>query len=165
LLAEDLRKPDTWLKLTVLVRIQPEWDILPVRAPYGEEAQATIGANHLKADGPLWFTLADCVASKLQTGITPKVIEALVFEPGKPQLNLRPVAIAGNADYLIDPVQDDLYKRLIELRNEVKSKRDKAKGAEQLAFDTEQYSIKIIANATSYGVFVEVIVKDLAEPG
>jgi hypothetical protein len=111
------------------------------------------------------FTLADCVASKLQTGSTPTVIEALVFESGIPQSGLRPVAIGGNADYLVDPVQDDCYKRLVELRNEVKTKRHKAKGGERLAFDTEQNAIKIAANATSYGVFVEVNVKERAEPG
>ena len=31
----------------------------------------TIGVNYLSADRPLWFTLADCVASKLLTGKAP----------------------------------------------------------------------------------------------
>ena len=162
---DDLQKPETWKRLNVLVRIQPEWDIFPVRAPYGEEAQATIGANYLKADQPLWFSLADCIASKLLTGVSPKIVEALVFEPSKPQSNLRPVAIGGNQDYLVDPVRDDFYERLIELRNEVKIKRDRAKGPDRSALDTEQNAIKIAANATSYGVFVEVNVKERIERG
>jgi hypothetical protein len=159
----DLQRPATWKMLRTLVRIQPDWDILPVRAQYCEDSQATIGANYLKAGQPLWVTLADCIASKLLTGTTPKIVEALIFEPGKLQSDLHPVAIAGNRDYLVDPTTDDFYKRLIELRNEVKAKRDKTRGATRDAFDTEQNALKIAANATSYGIFVEVNVKEHAE--
>ena len=159
----DLQKPDIWKSLTTLVRIQPDWNILPVRAAYGEDSQATIGANHLKVDEPLWVTLADCMASKISDGRTPKVIEALIFLPGKPQSHLLPVAIAGNRDYLVDPIKSDFYKRLIELRNEVKAKRDKTNEPAGGALDTEQNALKIAANATSYGIFVEVNVKEHAE--
>lgn len=160
---DDLQKPEAWKILNALVRVQAEWDIVPVRAQYSEEAQATIGANYLKADQPLWFTLANCIASKLLTGVAPKIVEAMVFEPGKSQSGLRPVAIGGNAEYLVDPVRDDFYKRLIELRNGVKIRRDETKGAAREALDTEQNAIKIAANATSYGVFVEINVKELAK--
>ena len=160
---DDLRKPETWKRLNALVLIQPDWDILPIRAPYGEDSQATIGANYLKSDRPLWVTLADCIASKLLNGVTPKVVEALIFQPGQPQSDLQSVAIAGNSDYLVDPIKGDFYKRLIELRDEVKAKRDRAEGSERDAFDTEQNSLKIAANATSYGIFVEVNVKEHAE--
>lgn len=159
----NLQRPETWKLLTALVRVQPEWDVFPVRAPYEEETQATIAANHLKADQPLWFTVADCIASKLLTGVSPNIVEALIFEPGKPQSDLKAIGIGGNQNYLVDPIRDDLYKRLIELRNDVKVTRDKAKGAEWEALDTEQNAIKIAANATSYGIFVEVNVKERAD--
>jgi hypothetical protein len=175
----DLEQPKTWKLLRTLVRIQPEWDILPVRAPYSDEPQATIsdepqatisdepqatiGANHLKTDAPLWLTLADCIASKLLHGITPKIIEALVFEPGKRQAGLRPVPIGGNPDCVVDPVRHDFYKRLVETRNEVKARRDRASGDRREALDTEQNAIKIAANATSYGIFVEINVKERAK--
>jgi hypothetical protein len=44
-------------------------------------AIATIGLNHLSSDRGLWFTLADCVASKLLTGKAPKVERAIRFRP------------------------------------------------------------------------------------
>ena len=86
-----------------------------------------------------------------------------MFEPCTPQPHLQPVAIAGNPDYLVDPIKNDFYKRLIELRYEVKAKRDRAKGSDRDAFDTEQNALKIAANATSYGIFVEVNVKEHAD--
>jgi len=161
---DDLQMPEIWKRLNALVLIQPDWDILPIRAQYDEDGQATIGANYLKSDQPLWVTLADCIASKLLNGSAPEIIEALIFQPGKPQSDLYPVAIAGNTNYLVDPIENDFYKRLIELRNEVKAKRDRAKGSDRDALDTEQNALKIAANATSYGIFVEVNVKERAEP-
>jgi hypothetical protein len=49
----DLQKPEAWPLLTTLVQIVPDNDILPVRAKYSGEAQATIGVNHLSSDQPL----------------------------------------------------------------------------------------------------------------
>jgi hypothetical protein len=43
----DLRNPATWPRLTTLVQIAPDDDIVPVRAHYLGEQQATIGVNHL----------------------------------------------------------------------------------------------------------------------
>jgi hypothetical protein len=103
----DLRRPETWRTMTVIVRVQADWDIFPIRAPYGEASPATIAANHLNADRPPYFTLADCVASKLLTGKVPRVVEAFTFVPGKPQAGLRPVAIGGNPEHQIDPVRHD----------------------------------------------------------
>lgn len=67
-----LQSQATWAGMAVLVRVAPDADIFPVRAAYSGEAQATIGANYLTSDTPLWFTLADCIASKLLTGKAPK---------------------------------------------------------------------------------------------
>src|SRR3954465_47817 len=91
----DLQDPATWPRLTALVQIVPERDVVPVRARYEREQARTIGLNHLIADHGLWFTLADCVASKLLTGRIPVVRQALIFEPGKPQDVLSPVQISG----------------------------------------------------------------------
>jgi hypothetical protein len=163
---DDLKSPETWKNMATIVRVQPDWDIFPVRASYDDGGgPATIAANYLKADRPLYFTLADCIASKLLTGKVPKIVEAFTFEPGKPQADLRPVAISGNPEYQINPVHDDFYRRLIELRHEVKRKRDHAAApSEQVALDTGQNALKIAANATSYGIFVEVNVKAQADP-
>ncbi len=57
-----------------------------------------------------------------------------------------------------------IYKRLIELRNNVKITRDSAVASERTTLDTEQNAIKIATNATSYGIFVEVNVNQQAKP-
>lgn len=160
----DLQKPETWPILRSLVQVQPDGDVFPVRSQYSEESQYTIGTNHLTADQPIWFTLADCVASKLLTGKVSEVLQAIRFDPVGRQADLQPIDIAGKADYRIDPYADDFYKRLIDLRSAVKDdlkaskKNDNASRVSEL--DAEQLALKICANATSYGIFVELNVDE-----
>ena len=165
---EDLQSPEAWRMLCALVRIRPEGDIVPVRGHYREESQYSIGTNPLTHDEPLWYTLADCVADKLLAGKTPKVLKALRFEPVGVQDDLKPINIACNSDYRVDPYQDDFYKRLIDLRSEVKAKLKAAKkaGDEALAarLEAEQRALKLCANATSYGIFVELNVTEQDKP-
>jgi hypothetical protein len=155
---EDLQNPVTWNRLLVIVRVQPEGDIFPVRAKYGvkKDASYTIGQNFLTTKDPLWFTLADCIASKLRTGNAPKVLEAIAFTPGPAQPNLKPIAIAGNPDYRIDPNHDDMFKRLIQLRIEIKRTMKGLKGASWNALDIAQEFLKILANSTAYGISVQI---------
>jgi hypothetical protein len=79
-----------------------------VRARYAGEPQATIGLNYLSSEQPLWITLADCLASKILTGRSPKIVKALRFSPGELQDGLKPISMAGNDAYRIDPLKDDL---------------------------------------------------------
>ena len=151
-----LQSHATWQQLATLVRVLPDADIFPVRAAYSGEAQSTIGANYLSADMPLWFTLADCIAAKLLTGKVPHIVEAVSFAPGPIQSGLRAIDIAGNPEYRVDPNTTDFFKRVIELRQAVKQRRDNATGDERARLDTEQNSLKICANSTSYGIWVEV---------
>ena len=153
---DALRSQATWQRLATLVRVLPDADIFPVRAAYSGEAQSTIGANYLSADTPLWFTLADCIAAKLLTGKSPHIVEAISFAPGPIQTGLRPIDIAGNPEYRVDPNTADLFKQVIELRQAVKQRRDQATGDEWERFDAEQNALKIFANSTSYGIWVEV---------
>ena len=51
----ELQQPETRHRLTTLVRVLPDSDVFPVRAQYGSEAQATIGANYLSSNQPLWL--------------------------------------------------------------------------------------------------------------
>jgi hypothetical protein len=95
----DLRDPATWPRLTTLVQIAPDDDVVPVRAPYMGEQQATIGVNYLHSGEPLWFTIADCIASKILTGKTARVLKAVSFEPGPQQEGLTPIRITGDPDY------------------------------------------------------------------
>ncbi len=151
-----LQSQDAWRGLTTLVRVLPDADIFPVRAAYQQEAQNTIGANFLTCETPLWSTLADCIASKLLTGKAPNVVEAISFAPKAMQSGLSPIHISGNAAYRVDPTETDFFKRVIELRQSIKKRRDAADGVEQATLDIEQNALKIAANATSYGIYVEM---------
>jgi hypothetical protein len=139
----DLRRPETWRKLCSLVLVQPDKDVFPVRTSYDGRTY-TIGLNYLTTDKPLWFTLADCIVSKLITRRSPKILKAQTYRPGERQKDLQRVAILGKPDFEIDPNSDDFFTRLIDLR-------DSAKGDGDL-----EKTIKIIANSTSYGIFIEV---------
>jgi hypothetical protein len=169
----DLQEASTWGRLTTLVQVLPDADIFPVRARYAtrikEETKSadmpTIGVNYLSANRPLWFTLADCVVSKLLTANAPKVVRAIRFSAKPPQPGLRDVEVAGNREFRVDPYKDDFYKRVIELRRQVKAhlKEVKRRGpesqeAKNLAMN--ELALKILANATSYGIFIELNVED-----
>ena len=161
----DLARRETWSQLHVLVQVLPDTDIFPVRSRYGSEPIATIGLNYLSADQALWFTLADCMASKLLTGKSPKVTKAIRFRPLEPQAALRPIAISGNERYRVHPTHDDFYKRVIDLRRSVKARQkarklEGADAAELKRLESEQLALKILANATSYGIFIELNVDD-----
>lgn len=72
---QNLRDPALWRKLRTLVLVTPQEDISPVRTECNEITK-TIGVNALTTKGPLWFTLADCVVSKLLSGKCPQIEKA-----------------------------------------------------------------------------------------
>lgn len=158
---ETLQDPAVWRDLPVLVEIKPDADILPVRARYEDDRPSTIGLNFLAADEGLWFTLADCMSAKLLNGRSPNVLRAIRFAAGERQFGLKPVAVDGNSSFRVDPRKEDFFKRVIELRRET---QDRAKLApnddEREALKTAAQSLKIVANATSYGGFVELNVQE-----
>lgn len=152
----DLQSPDVWPRLATLVRVMPDADIFPVRAAYESDTTATIGANYLSSETPLWFTLADCIASKLLTGKAPKIVEAISFEPGPMQADLCPINISGDPQYRVDPARADFFRRAIELRKATQA-RMKGENADALAaLNSDQHALKICANSTSYGIWMQV---------
>ncbi len=165
--AADVMMKPGWHGLTTLVQLKPGDDILPIRARYGDTGSSNIGVNRMSSDQPLWFTLADVIAAKVLSGgrKTPVIARAIRFDPMEMQDELQSINIAGNTDFRVNPANnnEDFYRRVIDLRQEVKAKRDtKPKGAEEWnRLDGEQRALKILANATSYGIFIEMIVKDL----
>jgi len=158
---QDLQRPDTWKQLATLVQVSPDNDVFPIRADYSGNGQDTIGRNYLGPGQVLWFTLADCIASKLSTGRAPKILEAITFTPDGIQNDLRSVDIAGNPEYRIDPYKNDFYCRVIDQRSEVKRRLKNAAISHRVALEGAQLTLKILANATSYGNFVELNVEDL----
>lgn len=155
-----LKKQETWQSLCTLVQIVPDGGIFPVRAKYGGDAQYTIGSNFLTSDTPLWFTLSDCISAKLLTGRTPKILQAISFKPKAIQDDLKPVCVAGNTDYAVDPCEGDFFRRVIDLRRAVKEKMETASLQEKTSLGNQQLALKILANATSYGIFVELNVEE-----
>jgi hypothetical protein len=151
-LVEHLRKKDGWKDLASLVQVRPRNNLFPVRAKYPGGDTLNIGLNYLSADEPQWFTLADVLASKVLTGRTPEVVRALRFKPKGAQKGLRPINIAGQT---INPASDDFYQRLIIHRNAIKAKLETAGAADKPVLKSNEQAIKILANATSYGIFVE----------
>lgn len=157
---DDLQSPNIWKDLCTLVQVMPDADIFPVRSKYAEDSQYTIGLNYLTSETPLWFTLADCLSSKLLTGKSPRVIKATTFSPLEIQTVLRTVDIAGNPEYQVDPTSGDFFKRIIDLRSSVKNSIKTANSFERQALESRQISLKLLANSTSYGIFVEVNVEE-----
>ena len=136
---------------------------IPVRAAYEGEAIATIGANYLSSAAPQWFTLADCIASKLLTGKASRVLEAIAYKAGPMQPDLCPINVSGNPQYRVDPAETDLFQRVIELRKATQARMASASGDERDALDGEQHALKICANSTSYGIWMQVNVSKKAQ--
>ena len=156
-LAEQLRHKPIWSELTALVQVAPDRDLFPVRAKYPDAETANIGLNELSSDDPIWFTLADVLAAKVLTRRTPTIVKAIRFDPKGKQAGLKPVVVAGET---IDPTTQDFYRQLIIHRNKLKAEAKSATGATKAALESDQQAIKILANATSYGIFVELNVED-----
>jgi hypothetical protein len=146
--ADDLFERQTWQQLTAIVEVQPDADILPVRTDYGLGEGYQIGVNRFTSEEPAWYTLADCVAAKLLTGRAPRVLRALRFVPHGRQPDMRPVSIRGAVH--VDPYQADFFCNLIEIRNSLPTDSGDAEN------DRLRDVLKVLANATTYGIFVEL---------
>jgi hypothetical protein len=144
----NLQDESLWNSLHIICQVDPDDDIFPVRAKYNGVSK-TVGVNYVSSSTPIWYTLADCYASKLLTGETPKILKAIRFYPSGQQKKLKTLHVLGNEQYPVDPYNSDFYRRLIELRTTTD-------GDERLA-------IKLIANSTCYGIFIEVITKSIEE--
>lgn len=141
---EDCFDKSTWTKFVGIARIKPNGDVLPVRAKYGADNAYNIGINHLTTDTDMWYAIPDLVASKIITGKSPEILEAIRFVPTGRDRGLAPVSLRGELD--IDPNGDDFFTWVIEKRNEVR-KANSALGD----------FLKVLANSGSYGIFAEMV--------
>lgn len=151
--AEDLRNPETWKILPCICQIQPENDIFPVRAKYGNKHTYNIGLNYVKSDVPLWYSLADLVGSKMLTGKTPRIMKALSFKPEGVQAGLNTIFVLPEVDVKLE---EDFIKKLIEERLNIKERMKRVGEDERRQLDLSQNILKIIANSTSYGIFIQI---------
>ena len=152
---DDCFDPTVWRQLPVLVEVEPDGDILPLRAGYAETGNGwQIGVNPVRSDRPLWYALPDVVASKILTGHGPQILRALRLVPsGGKARGLNSVELRGETN--VDPKIQDLFRTVIEER---KSLPDSLDETTRKRLDR---ALKILANATSYGIFAEIVRNEL----
>ncbi len=140
---DDLFRPTLWKQLNFYARILPEGDILPVRSVYDRKSgTCNIGLNALNWKQPTWIAGPDLIASVLLSGHTPHVLEAFRVVPQGKQRGLSPIELRGAI--CVDPRKEDFFTRVIEYRKQNKSD------------DRLQHFLKILANSTSYGTYLEL---------
>lgn len=147
-----------WKGLTTLVRVRCQRDMLPARTYYQGEQHASIGLNRLTCQEPQWYTLADCLVAKFLNGKAPEIVEAVSFSPGPVQKGLQPVNLLGRLS--IDPYCDDAFRELIVMREAERRRKSAAPKAESDQIDAFRQFLKIVANSTSYGIFMQINVLD-----
>jgi len=157
---KTLQNQEIWKRFMVLVQIQPDADILPVRMDYkGDKTSFNVGLNYLTSKEPLWYALPDVIASKLLTGKCPKIINAIRFVPKGTQSGLKESRILGIS---IDPTKDNLIQRLVEERQRIKQnlKLLSPDAKESAILSSREKAMKILVNAMSYGIFIELNPED-----
>ena len=153
---ETLFDPQTWTRLPAFARVIPDGDILPTRATYSVESNDyQVALNHLYAtsgdpkDG-LWCALPDLAASVLLTGRVPKIVETFAVEARGKLPSLRKITLRGTVP--IDPATQDFFRTVIEERKRLAA-NPALSDEERKRLDK---AIKVLANATSYGIFAEM---------
>jgi hypothetical protein len=151
---EDLRNRDTWQReeMHSIVLIKPNDDLFPIRAEYSREDK-NIGMNYLVSSKPFWYSIQDVIASFMLTGKVPEIVDAITFYSEGIQEGLKDVEISG----ITVKSDDDFIKRIIEERIRVKKSNSPQR-------DQIQLILKIIANATSYGIYIEENQESLKKP-
>ena len=140
---DELFQPTFWKQLNFYALIAPEGDILPVRSVYDDKSgTCNIGLNALHWKQPMWVAGPDLIASVLLSDHIPKVLQAFRVIPHRKQCGLRPVELRGAVS--VDPRKEDFFTRVIEYRKQNKTN------------DRLQHFLKILANSTSYGTYLEL---------
>jgi hypothetical protein len=140
--------PGFWPTLTGFALIDPNDDILPVRAAYDGKTWG-IGVNPLTSDEPLWYSLADCAASALLSGKGVRALRVIRLRPKGGSNSLRPVKLRGTVE--IDPMVRDPMVTITEERQRVKRNNE----LPQREKDRIQASLKVVGSAGSYGIYSE----------
>lgn len=147
---------ELWKEMVVLVKVQPDEDIFPVRADYkGDRRMFNVGINRITSDTPLWYALPDVIASKILTGKAPKILEAIRFVPKGVQDRMITSEILG---VTIDPAKDNLIQVLVEERQKIKQQLSKIPETDPAhhTLSRREHTMKILVNAMSYGIFIEL---------
>lgn len=153
---DELFNPERWPEFRGIVQVQPDDDLLPLRACFGSDPQdtETIGISYVTSDQPMWWTIPDVINAKINGGKAPRILQAIRFYPDGEKLDtLRPVELRGQVR--IDPSREDFFKAVIERRLAIKRERN-CGGCNNCERCGSVQFLKILANAGSYGIFVEM---------
>ena len=134
-------RPHLWKELKFFALVSPDQDIFPVRAVYNSETQ-NIGVNKLTSRKPIWFAGPDLIACALLAGKVPCVEKAFRMVPHGKQSGLQITKLRSMVT--INPTTEDVFCHVIEQRKVHKSN------------ESLSHFLKILANAGSYGLFVEL---------
>lgn len=153
---KNLFQPRTWKKLPAFVKVAPNGDLLPSRAKYSsasndwQVAVNSLSATDHAASEGLWFSLPDVAASVLLTGRVPRIVDAFKFVPIGKLPDLRPVRLSG--EVWVNPRTQDLFRTLIQQRKSIAIKGHTSREHA----DRLDKALKVLANATSYGIYAEM---------
>jgi hypothetical protein len=145
----DLLDPARWKQLCAIVEIEPDGDLLPVRATYAQGHAPNIGLNYLHApDHALWYPLPELVTCKLLGRTVPR-IRAIRFRAGPPIESLAPIELMKTLT--VRPGYD-MARLAIELRKTI------AKDPSLTKVDRDRLDsfLKVLANSGFYGIFAQV---------
>jgi hypothetical protein len=134
----------------------PTKQLIASRAKYSAVSNdRQVALNYLYAsDNPslegLWFSLPDVAASVLLTGQIPKIVDAFKLVPVGKLSGLKPTRLGG--EVAVNPLTQDLFRSVIEQRKSLARRNDLS----EADLDRLDKSLKVLANATSYGIFAEM---------
>jgi hypothetical protein len=147
---DDCFRPKFWKGLRWFALVEPNDDVVPMRAKFGQRADSdpTMAWNFLTSKQPIWMTGPDVIAAKLMTGKPLKILKAIKVVPHGVQPGLVPVRL--HSQMKVDPRRDDLAVKLVELRSAMKSKSPELAGG-----------LKVAANSAAFGIFSQLDVRSL----
>lgn len=152
--------PSTWPSFVGIAQIIPDGNLLPCRARYGKDLTWNIGINPLTSREPMWFTIADLVASKVLTGKTPRVLQARRFVPSSAKLpRLNSVQLRGAV--AVDPRQVDFFTSVVEERQRLKEHTKRHPERCTCEECRNEQFLKVLANSGSYGIYAEMVRHEL----
>jgi hypothetical protein len=161
---EQLFDPSTWPELGFFARIVPNADVLPVRAKWEGGDARQIGINPLTASDAIWYAGPDLAAAVLLSGKAPQVEEAFAIEPvlgddgqSVPLDGLKPIKLLDSI--AIDPRRENFFRKVIEERKRSTASKRLGNAEKKL----RDKGLKVIANASSYGIFAQMDSVDLAK--
>lgn len=153
---EKLFDPKTWKKFPAFVKVIPDGDILPSRSKYSAASndwQVAVNylyaSDHAESQG-LWFSLPDVITSVLHTGKVPQIVDAFKLVASGKHPDLRSVLLGG--DVPVNPRTHDLFRSVIEQRKSLSKRQD----LRQEEKDRLDKALKVLANASSYGIYAEM---------